>query len=255
MTINTPNAQAFLGKLPLTAGEEPLKTVHLRRRERGRQDLQGGHRLWLAADEGGVRSNLERSRQAARHGSVQDLAGTEVKVDLNADGTATLTANAAAPRPDRLRRRSRSPSRSTIKADLRATSRCRDCRSTSARRTCSAIHLKNLLPQLRLRAARGARPDHVRLPRRRGHRHQEVRHQPTRGKLEALEIDYLAGAGQGFPVGPGLFLTQLGGGFQAPDPLELDGDAALSVTPSDGEGCPTAGIDGDLHVHTSARSR
>ncbi|MEA2168692.1 MAG: hypothetical protein QOF76_1992, partial [Solirubrobacteraceae bacterium] len=63
------------------------------------------------------------------------------------------------------------------------------------------------------------------------------------GQLQALVIDYLAGRGQGFAVGPGIFLTKIGGGHKAGDTIELDGDAALSMAPSLGDGCPTVGID------------
>ncbi len=74
------------------------------------------------------------------------------------------------------------------------------------------------------------------------------------GALEALEVNYLAGAGQGITVGPGVFLTKVGGGFQAPDPIELKGTAALSMlAPSAGNGCPTVGAEAGLTFHASPR--
>ena len=68
------------------------------------------------------------------------------------------------------------------------------------------------------------------------------------GNFKALILDYLAGAGTGIPVGPGIFLTKLGGGLSL-DPDELQADAAVSVGPSAGGGCPVVGADGTLLVH------
>jgi len=69
-----------------------------------------------------------------------------------------------------------------------------------------------------------------------------------RGRFKELDVSYLAGAGQGINVGPGIFLTKLGGGLSM-DPDEIRARATVSVGPSTGGGCPTAGIDADLNVH------
>ena len=68
------------------------------------------------------------------------------------------------------------------------------------------------------------------------------------GNFKELDIDYLAGAGQGINVGPGIFLIKLGGGLSF-DPDEIRGRAGVSVGPSTGGGCATVGIDADLTVH------
>jgi hypothetical protein len=69
-----------------------------------------------------------------------------------------------------------------------------------------------------------------------------------RGNFKALVLAYLAGAGTGIPVGPGVFLTKIGGGLSL-DPDEIRASAAVSVGPSAGGGCPTVGADGDLVLH------
>ena len=68
------------------------------------------------------------------------------------------------------------------------------------------------------------------------------------GAFKALSLAYLAGAGTGIPIGPGVFLTKLGGGFSL-DPDEIDAQAAVSVGPSAGGGCPVVGADGRMLVH------
>ncbi len=74
------------------------------------------------------------------------------------------------------------------------------------------------------------------------------------GTFKELNVSYLAGAGKGIPVFPGVFITKIGGGFKAPMPLELNGDAAISMlAPSAGGGCPTLGIDGGLNIHFAPR--
>lgn len=70
----------------------------------------------------------------------------------------------------------------------------------------------------------------------------------NQGGFRALKLAYLAGAGQGIPVGPGIFLTKVGGGLTL-NPDEIDAQAAVSVGPSAGGGCPIAGADGTMTVH------
>ena len=68
------------------------------------------------------------------------------------------------------------------------------------------------------------------------------------GDFQELDVDYLAGAGQGINIGPGIFLTKLGGGLSL-NPDEVRARAGVSVGPSAGGGCPTAGIDAGMTVH------
>jgi hypothetical protein len=64
----------------------------------------------------------------------------------------------------------------------------------------------------------------------------------------ALSVDYVAGPGGGIPVGPGVYLTRIGGGFDR-DTNILNGDTTVSVGPSLEGGCPTAGIRAQFNTH------
>jgi len=71
------------------------------------------------------------------------------------------------------------------------------------------------------------------------------------GKFEALDMDYLAGAGQGIPIGGiiPVYLTSLGGGLTLLDnDQRIEARATISVGPSPGGGCPTAGGQGHFRV-------
>jgi hypothetical protein len=73
-----------------------------------------------------------------------------------------------------------------------------------------------------------------------------------KGEFGELSVDYLAGTGKGISVGPGIFLTKLGGGVHmrpvaATD--SLDANATVSVGPSTGGGCPTVGVNARLNVN------
>lgn len=71
-----------------------------------------------------------------------------------------------------------------------------------------------------------------------------------RGNFRELDVDYLAGAGQGIPLGYGLFMTKIGGGLSL-DPDEVRARTAISVGPSAGGGCPTVGMEAQFTVHFS----
>jgi FG-GAP-like repeat len=78
------------------------------------------------------------------------------------------------------------------------------------------------------------------------------------GKFGGLALDYLAGSGQGIPIGavPGTYLTKLGGGVpNLENPFEIEVNAAVSAGPSAGGGCPTAGVDGTLNAKFGARNK
>ena len=78
------------------------------------------------------------------------------------------------------------------------------------------------------------------------------------GKFGGLALDYLAGSGQGIPIGavPGTYLTKLGGGVpNLENPFEVQVDAAVSAGPSAGGGCPTAGVDGQLDAKFGERNK
>lgn len=68
------------------------------------------------------------------------------------------------------------------------------------------------------------------------------------GNFAELDVDYLAGAGTGIPVGPGLFITMLGGRLSL-DPDEIAGRTTISVGPSSGGGCPAVGMTAQFAVH------
>ncbi len=70
----------------------------------------------------------------------------------------------------------------------------------------------------------------------------------NRGNFQALDVDYLAGSGQGIPLGYGLFMTKIGGGLSL-NPDEIKARTAISVGPSSGGGCPTIGMEAQFTVH------
>ena len=70
-----------------------------------------------------------------------------------------------------------------------------------------------------------------------------------KGQFRSLDVDYLAGAGTGIMIGPGVFLTKLGGGLYTEPYKEIRAGAAVSaIAPSAGGGCPTVGTEGDVTV-------
>ncbi len=69
------------------------------------------------------------------------------------------------------------------------------------------------------------------------------------GQFQILDVDYLAGAGSGIPVGPGVFITRLGGGLNLLNST-VKGRTTVSVGPAAAEGgCPTVGIAAEFEVH------
>lgn len=68
------------------------------------------------------------------------------------------------------------------------------------------------------------------------------------GSFQALDVAYLAGAGQGIPLGGGVYLTRLRGGLDFGPPNMITAGTSLSVGPSSGGGCPTIGADADFKV-------
>ena len=60
------------------------------------------------------------------------------------------------------------------------------------------------------------------------------------GQFRELDLDYLAGAGSGIPIGTGIYLTKLGGGLSL-DPAQVRARTTVSVGPSTGGGCPSVG--------------
>jgi hypothetical protein len=70
------------------------------------------------------------------------------------------------------------------------------------------------------------------------------------GSFKALELAYLAGAGSGIPVVPGIYITKVSGGINplGPPVTRITGGATISVGPSTGGGCPTAGVDTNLDL-------
>jgi hypothetical protein len=72
------------------------------------------------------------------------------------------------------------------------------------------------------------------------------------GGFKSLDVDYLTGIGQGIPIGPGVFLTKLGGGLYNDDKAHYTavraGGAVSAIAPSAGGGCPTVGTSGDLNI-------
>ena len=72
------------------------------------------------------------------------------------------------------------------------------------------------------------------------------------GGFKSLDVDYLTGIGQGILIGPGVFLTKLGGGLYNDDKNHYTairaGGAVSAIAPSAGGGCPTVGTTGNLDI-------
>jgi hypothetical protein len=68
------------------------------------------------------------------------------------------------------------------------------------------------------------------------------------GSIRRLDVSYEAGAGQGIPLGYGLFLTALGALVDLQSST-FGAHATFSVGPSVGGGCPPVGMDTTLDVH------
>ncbi len=68
--------------------------------------------------------------------------------------------------------------------------------------------------------------------------------------IKALVVNYIAGAGTGIKVGPGVFLTKIGGGFRDTKAAkEFEANATLSVGTSVGQGCSPLAANGKLLLH------
>ena len=91
--------------------------------------------------------------------------------------------------------------------------------------------------------------DHRSGPGQPGARHQEL---PAghEGKLQDLNIDYLAGTGLGIPLGYGVFITKIGADINvAAD--QFAAHAVFGIGMSVGAGCPPIGVDTTLQVKFS----
>jgi hypothetical protein len=69
---------------------------------------------------------------------------------------------------------------------------------------------------------------------------------PT-GAFQELDIDYLAGAGQGIPLGQGLFLTTIGADLNVAQDI-FGAHVVVAAGTSLGGGCPALGADGHMTV-------
>jgi hypothetical protein len=69
---------------------------------------------------------------------------------------------------------------------------------------------------------------------------------PT-GAFQELNLDYLAGAGGGIPLGQGLFLTTLGADINVAQDV-FGAHVVVSAGVSTGGGCPALGVDGTLTI-------
>ncbi len=67
------------------------------------------------------------------------------------------------------------------------------------------------------------------------------------GAFQELNLDYLAGAGQGIPLGQGLFLTTLGADINVAQDI-FGAHVVVSAGVSTGGGCPALGVDGTLTI-------
>jgi len=74
------------------------------------------------------------------------------------------------------------------------------------------------------------------------------------GELTALSLNYVAGAGSGIPLGPGVYINEVGGGFkQIGPPFILNATVGVSAGPSLGGGCAVASIRSVLDLALGGR--
>ncbi len=67
------------------------------------------------------------------------------------------------------------------------------------------------------------------------------------GAFQELDLDYLAGAGQGIPLGQGLFLTALGADLNVAQDI-FGAHVVVAAGTSVGGGCPALGADGQITI-------
>jgi hypothetical protein len=181
------------------------------------------------------------------------LSGSDAKVTLNDDGTATLRAKAQI---DLLRDSSGNPIRLdlVVRADRAGNLKLEGVKLGPQSAKLYALDLEDMIlsydsagldvrGKLQLISGQGIDLKQF--------------HIGSDGSF-ALDVDYLGSPG--IPLGGGVFLTRLGGAYKrlsAPERIEaldeagqeyIRGGATVSVGPGTGGGCPTVGIAADMYV-------
>ncbi len=242
MTINTPDAQLMLGNLKLAA-EGQINA----RLEDARSKAIAVLRDQLDLD--ALRKRLENEADLLL--GPFKLAGTEAKIKLENDGTATLTAKGEF---DILKDPTTGKSLRvdlTLKADKTGKIELQGVEVTAPGALLGPVNLKDLF--FRYDGGITVRGKILIPPHNEGVEIENFRLGPT-GAFESLHVAYLAGAGSGIPIGTGVYLTKLGGGFTYDDTLARFAlGATVSAGPSVGGGCPSVGLESDADVRIHKR--
>lgn len=250
MEIFSPSAVAALGDIPLIPTPEQFKA------ELNEQLNQAKDKVIAS----GIDFTKDKFKALAKQldlGPFQ-LTGADVKVTANADGTATLDATAslpgittaAAPKGSADKAGGAITTGVKLKGDLNGNLQLQGLSLRVARAFLIGIQLEKL--KLDYNADAGLTVGGlITFPLSGGQGIELVNFRlGPNGEFLGTGVTYLAGAGLGVQVAPGVFITKIGGEFQR-NPFEITGRAAVSAGPSAGGGCPTVGIDGGVTVHFS----
>ncbi|HEY4094602.1 MAG TPA: hypothetical protein VGM33_03785, partial [Baekduia sp.] len=237
MTINNPSVKTVLGGLELASGQK-IEAQMPDAKTAGQAVLQ-------QLDLDHVRDQLKAEADKLLNIGPFHLTGSDADVKLNADGTATITATAQIPLLKDPASKKPIGLKITLNGDRSGHLSLQGVELRAPAALLGPVRVKDLF----LKYGDGLQIQGKILftPNGEGVDIQDFRIDDA-GDLQALRLAYLAGAGSGIPIGPGIYLTKVQGGLDIGPPTYIDAGATVSVGPSAGGGCPTAGVDAQLDV-------
>lgn len=241
MTINTPEAQVALGcakkptlegcALPL-AKQKPVKAVLDEAKSKAEAVLTKELDLKNTAD--------SLKKKAAELTKPFTLTDAKADVKLENDGTATLTAETEVPLLKDTKGNGFTV-KMTLKGDLDGKVTLQGIKVGPINAKLGGVNLSGVVVEynqgnLNLQGqilfppnGEGIRIEQFGIDR--------------NGELTAFSLNYVAGAGSGIPIGPGVYINEIGGGFtQIGPPFILNTTVGVSAGPSAGGGCSVAGV-------------
>ena len=247
MTINNPAADLALGcarkptlegcALPL-AKQQPLKAVLDEAKSSAQAALTNQLDLKSAAD------NL-RAKAAALTKPFK-LTDAKADVKLNNDGTATLTAETEVPLLKDTSGKGFTV-KMTLKGDLDGRVTLQGVKVGPVNAKLGGVNLKGVVVEYN-QGDLTLQGQILFPPTGEGIRIEKFGINKD-GKLTAFVLNYVAGAGSGINIGPGVFINEVGGGFkQIGPPFILNATVGVSAGPSLGGGCSVAGIRSTLDL-------
>jgi hypothetical protein len=237
MTINNPDVKTALGGLTLATGGKIATQL---------SDAQSaGQAVLRQVDLTALRSTLEDEADKLLNIGPFHLTGADADVKLNPDGTATLTATAEIPLLADPASKKPIGLKITLNGDRAGHLTLQGVELRAPGALLGPVNLKDLF--LRYDGGLTLQGKILFPPNGEGIEIKNFRIDDA-GDLAALDLAYLAGAGSGIPIGPGVYLTKLEGGLDMGPPTVIDAGATVSVGPSVGGGCPTVGVDSRLDV-------